>query len=479
MSDDIQFGDVHERSPDPMLAPSRDDHYATVRIGAQAENELAIFVDLDVFHELENHAVSNTQVELGGVLLGRQAVDGHGRPMVVVTDSLRAEHYEATRGSFKFTHSTWSEITRRRARMNESLGIVGWYHTHPGWGVFLSGMDDFICQNFFNGPLDVALVIDPCQGTRGWFQWDADRKQTQLCAGFWLMAVRHRRMELEAMARQLNGPGPDEFRDSAGTLTAPFIGEGDLQMHRGSPSPPPLRGLSPGLLLTGWMMGLQTIVLALIGWKILAMPAAESQSVPEASQLRLETENRIYRDLASSMATGSGAESGLVERLAELESRQIEESAAILSHIDRIKTLESELVSLREENRRFQQENGQLQTALQKSESRVASLAPDSGPGESQGESVAGPPAWWQGGYTTGILITAMALLLACGAGAVWFASGRSRRYGASANEEFHQMDFELKRPAASLTDEEVSGTDTGNFADLSGRSQLGQPSGE
>ena len=62
---------------------------------------------------------------------------------------------------FKFTHDPWSEISRERDEFPDELQIVGWYHTHPDWGVFLSGMDMFICDNFFNKRLDVALVIAP------------------------------------------------------------------------------------------------------------------------------------------------------------------------------------------------------------------------------------------------------------------------------------------------------------------------------
>ena len=94
-----------------------------------------------------------------------------GRSFVVITDSLRAEHYENSKGSFKFTHETWSDITRKRDEFPADLQMVGWYHTHPGWGVFLSGMDTFICGHFFNKPLDVALVVDPCQQERAFFQW--------------------------------------------------------------------------------------------------------------------------------------------------------------------------------------------------------------------------------------------------------------------------------------------------------------------
>ena len=53
-------------------------------------------------------------------------------------------------------------------RLHERLS-----HILPGddWGVFLSGMDMFIQNNFFNIPYQVALVVDPRADTLGFFQW--------------------------------------------------------------------------------------------------------------------------------------------------------------------------------------------------------------------------------------------------------------------------------------------------------------------
>ena len=67
----------------------------------------------DAMVDMENHAQTNTSVELGGVLLGGQYVDSQGEPFVVVSDCLRADHFEATKGSFKFTHETWSDTVSR------------------------------------------------------------------------------------------------------------------------------------------------------------------------------------------------------------------------------------------------------------------------------------------------------------------------------------------------------------------------------
>jgi hypothetical protein len=53
--------------------------------------------------------------------------------------------------------------------------IVGWYHSHPGFGVFLSDHDTFIHNNFFSSPQQVAWVYDPHSDEEGCFGWDGDR----------------------------------------------------------------------------------------------------------------------------------------------------------------------------------------------------------------------------------------------------------------------------------------------------------------
>ena len=136
--------------------------------------------------------------------MGGQHQDEDGNSFVVIHDSLRARHYQATKGSFKFTHDTWERISREREEFSADWQMVGWYHTHPDWSVFLSGMDMFICDHFFNKPLDVALVIDPCRRDRGFFQWtDQVSERVRRTTGFYLIASRFRQSELEQFATSL------------------------------------------------------------------------------------------------------------------------------------------------------------------------------------------------------------------------------------------------------------------------------------
>ncbi len=208
MSNDleIQFGELEEAQPEVRLRPDGNKHFSVASVYSPSKDELPVFVDLDAMRDMEEHALDDTGVELGGVMLGGQYVDDEGQPFVLVTDSLRAKHYESTKGSFKFTHDTWAQITRERDEFPDDLQMVGWYHTHPDWGVFLSGMDMFICDNFFNKKLDVALVIDPCRQDRGFFQWTGNAEQrVRRTDGFYLVASRFRQYELDEYVTYLEG----------------------------------------------------------------------------------------------------------------------------------------------------------------------------------------------------------------------------------------------------------------------------------
>lgn len=272
MDMDIQFGDLEESAPRSELRPDQNKHYAVASVGEPDPSDLPIYVDLDVMLDMEEHALTDTDVELGGVMLGGQYEDDERRPFVVVTDSLRAKHYESTKGSFKFTHDTWSEITREREEFPEELQMVGWYHTHPDWGVFLSGMDMFICDNFFNKTLDVALVIDPCRNDRGMFQWTGEAGQRiRRTGGFYLTSSRFRGEELEFIAAQLSGEylmNDPRFR-SMGMSSAPVVNIAD-------------RNSWQGLAVMG-MLALQFLVLLMIAARLL-LPAGDTASADKRMQ---------------------------------------------------------------------------------------------------------------------------------------------------------------------------------------------------
>ena len=86
-------------------------------------------------------------------------------------ESIRGEGAETRFAEVTFTHQTWAKINAEMDTKFTDLKIVGWYHTHPDFGIFLSDRDRFIQEHFFSGPGQVAHVIDPMRQIEGVFVW--------------------------------------------------------------------------------------------------------------------------------------------------------------------------------------------------------------------------------------------------------------------------------------------------------------------
>ena len=308
--DGIEFGQVEYREPESQLRPDQNRKFCVVVCGKVNPQQLPVFVDLDVMRDMEGHARTNTHVELGGVLLGGKYLDEQGQPFVMVCEALRAEHYEATRGSFKFTHETWAQITRDRDQFPSDLHLVGWYHTHPDWGVFLSGMDTFICDNFFNDDLDVDLVIDPCRGDRGWFFWDqvGKARKKQRLNGFYLFASRYRRSELLQFAQALSEENPAYFDPRYETPMGDSTMQPVVNIHDQK---------SPVLMIAVLgMLTIQMLVLGLIAWRMLAAP-------PTVMPLAEQQRSSLYREILGQMVEGTSAAGGVLARVEDLASNNL------------------------------------------------------------------------------------------------------------------------------------------------------------
>ena len=133
-----------------------------------------IYYTPDLHARLWQHANESLAVEICGVLLGVWGRDEAG-PFVNVTESIRGEAATSKFAEVTFTHETWAKINHEMDTRFSHLSIVGWYHTHPDFGIFLSDRDVFIQQHFFANPGNIAYVIDPVRKTEGTFTWQAGK----------------------------------------------------------------------------------------------------------------------------------------------------------------------------------------------------------------------------------------------------------------------------------------------------------------
>ena len=167
----------------PVPAPSSEDDVRVAGLrrppGHATPAAVDILINEPAFRETQEHALSSLEREVAGMLVGPQPEKQlDGRYVVHITDAIAARHTRMSGASVTYTPESWRYVTDvldERYPNGEAV-IVGWYHTHPGFGIFLSGMDLFIHQHFFTQSWHVALVLDPQASRSGFFCWN--RQQT-------------------------------------------------------------------------------------------------------------------------------------------------------------------------------------------------------------------------------------------------------------------------------------------------------------
>lgn len=120
----------------------------------------------DVSRRIRQHCRSSMKAEVCGVLIGEQRSG-----VLEVTDCIAGVNAAQGGAHVTFTQDAWEHIYRVKDRDFPNDRIVGWYHSHPGFGVFLSEHDEFIQKNFFSAADQVAWVHDPHTDEEGCFGW--------------------------------------------------------------------------------------------------------------------------------------------------------------------------------------------------------------------------------------------------------------------------------------------------------------------
>ena len=141
-----------------------------------AQTGVPFQIDNEVTRCIRQHARAHMKTEVCGVLIGEQRGD-----VVEVQASIQALNAAQAGTHVTFTQDAWEEIYKVKDEKYPEHRIVGWYHSHPGFGVFLSEHDTFIHKNFFSAPNQVAWVYDPHtdeEGCFGWFDGEIERIAT-------------------------------------------------------------------------------------------------------------------------------------------------------------------------------------------------------------------------------------------------------------------------------------------------------------
>src|SRR4051812_14580245 len=134
--------------------------------------EMLIVTHLSVYSTIHEHSTAALPNETGGFLLGRVAHDFRdGCWHLEIEEAIPVQPESQNPVHFTFT---WRDVDRVRSyREGHSKALIGWYHTHPQLGIFLSETDtERTHRVLFSEPFQVALVFDPVGGRAGYFFWE-------------------------------------------------------------------------------------------------------------------------------------------------------------------------------------------------------------------------------------------------------------------------------------------------------------------
>src|SRR4051812_25228774 len=189
------------------------------------KTEYRVFLSEEAFDRAVERGGADTTREIGGVLVGEVKKDDAG-PYLMIETTVDALHADEKGAELTFTHDTWDHINKEMDTKHKGKKVVGWYHTHPGFSVFLSDRDQFIQKSFFNLPFQVAFVYDPKSKEHGMFTWRDN--EIQRARRYWVGSKEQvwdaNRSKGEPTKKDVERSSDD--KPAASAPSEPFLGEG-------------------------------------------------------------------------------------------------------------------------------------------------------------------------------------------------------------------------------------------------------------
>ena len=190
-----------------------------LQMGEHAQGDKNIYISQKAYKDIRAFTKNKTEVESGGILVG-DTIEEFGKTNIMVRGFIEAKYSEGTATTLKFTHETWEYVHAQVDKRFRGMRIVGWIHTHPNFGIFLSEYDKFIQNNFFSDQNQIAYVVDPIQKTEGFFFWK--NEDIERCKGFFIF---------DDVGVEINIPQEDdERRDLQQTAPLPSSTAGGWQL---------------------------------------------------------------------------------------------------------------------------------------------------------------------------------------------------------------------------------------------------------
>jgi proteasome lid subunit RPN8/RPN11 len=140
--------------------------------GSPEDSKVVIYIDKQAYDDINRHGAANPEREVVGILLGNVSEETSGKYRVDVVGTVKSGSAPGDKTQAQFTDEVWLQLVESAKRDYPNQKVVGWYHTHPGFGAFMSDDDVNSHRLAFSHPWHIAAVCDPIKNELCFFGWD-------------------------------------------------------------------------------------------------------------------------------------------------------------------------------------------------------------------------------------------------------------------------------------------------------------------
>lgn len=123
---------------------------------------VSIFVSEEALNNMIHHAEEVDSKEIMGLMMGITYNDEEGNYSIV--SGIATSGLDSDDVSVRFNRESLEELFESLDSFENEV-IVGWYHSHPGFGSYLSDTDIKTHKGIFGEESGYAIVIDPSDST--------------------------------------------------------------------------------------------------------------------------------------------------------------------------------------------------------------------------------------------------------------------------------------------------------------------------
>lgn len=173
------------------------------------DDNIKIYMEDYVYTYLYQYAKSGGNKEKLAALVGRHMlVDG--KQVIVISGAIQGKSTVQEKGVETFTQDTWNYINTQLSIYFRGLTLVGWVHTQPGFGAFLMARDEIFHKEYFKSPWQALFVIDPLDKMDTFFVHNYENTGMKPAKGYFIYYDKNENMQEYMLDNSLVRPKVSE-----------------------------------------------------------------------------------------------------------------------------------------------------------------------------------------------------------------------------------------------------------------------------